>query len=253
MTQIRGVLLGVLLGCWWVSTGYAQMFSYSSEASTPLRSVGVNYQLVDFQYDGEKQPSRSFDYKAPAYGVFLAQPNLTASLTFGQQSVDPLQELRPLRLIDASLFLWGGLSLLSSRTVRIFVPIIFHSGYRSVDEHPRNSGPSVDAFNLTTLGLGTGLGFQGRLNDGVQLQGRVTPLAGLALRSLEGTTGNTHLMEGNLQVHLTRLIRQYGLTFGYNFRYQRWNIEASDLFPNISDNLFDYKSLQHVLRIGVNW
>lgn len=226
------------------------MFSQRSEQPRAVRSLSAGYQWTTFRYNGAREPTESFDYEAPAYAISFAQSNMEASIAFGHQNAGA--GLRDLRLLDAELFLWGGFPITTSRTFRLYLPLVLHSGYRSVDEREQDL-PSIDAFNLTTLGLGTGVGLESTLGRRIQLRGQITPLAGLALRTLEGTAGRTWLLRGKAQLHIPRVIRRYGLSIGYTYRYQRWNIDASDLFPTISDDLFDYKNRQHVFHVGVNW
>ncbi len=251
MTDYRGIFLGFVILAWSVSPSPAQMFSQRSERPRAVRSLSAGYQWTTFQYAGSREPTQSFDYEAPAYAISFTQPNLQTSIAFGRQSAGP-GGLRELRLLDAELFLWGGFPLTVSRELRVYLPLILHSGYRSVDEQARGA-PSIDAFNLTTLGLGSGVGLESRLGSGVHLEGQITPVGGLALRTLEGTAGRTWLVRGRAQLHFPGLIRRYGLSLGYSYRYQRWNIDASDLFPTISDDLFDYKNRHHVLHVGINW
>jgi hypothetical protein len=251
MHNYSGIFLGLLVSLWSVSPSPAQMFSQSSERPRSIRSLSAGYQWTSFQYNGSRQPTQSFDYEAPAYAISFTQPSLQATVAFGRQSAQP-GSLRELRLLDAEMFLWGGFPITGSRTLRIYLPLVLYSGYRSVDERDQQT-PSIDAFNLTTLGLGSGLALEGSLAGDVRLDAQVTPVGGLALRTLEGTAGRSWLLRSRAQLHIPRLIRRYGLSIGYSYRYQRWNVDASDLFPTISDDLFDYKNRQHILHLGVNW
>jgi hypothetical protein len=32
-----------------------------------------------------------------------------------------------------------------------------------------------------------------------------------------------------------------------------WNVNVSDIFPDATEDLFDYKGQQHLFRVGLNW
>jgi hypothetical protein len=232
----------------------AQLFSYTAERPRVVQSVTFGYYLVDFQFDGDVAPSVSFDYVDPAYGITYTRPNVQISVLLGDQRRDPEAGESGLRLLDFALFTWAELYLAPGeqpRSTRFFLPIILHSNYRRVAQK-QNPALALDAFNVTVLGLGTGIGLKGKYGERVQLEARATPILGFALRAFGDAAGSTYLLDSDVQVHIGPITQGLGITFGYGFRYQVWNVNASDLFAEISDD-FDYRGLQHVFRVGVNW
>lgn len=245
------LVLAMLLVC--TAPADAQMFSYASnDRGRAVRSLAVGLQTVDFRFAGSEEPVESFDFQAPAYGITFSQPNLQVSVAIGSQSADPSENLRRLELLDADAFFWGRFLSWNGEGQSAFLPIIVHTGYRRVDED-RGSTPSLDAFNISSLGIGTGVGYRGRFSEAFRVEARATPIYGLAIRDLEGSAGTTSQIDADLQAHLPGLFGRVGLTFGYNFRIQNWNVDASELFPEISDELLDYENTQHLVRVGINW
>jgi len=238
------------------STAGAQMFSYNVGQQRPVQSLSVGYTFVDFSFAGDGTPTPSFEFSGPLISAVYTRPAFVISIGYGTQApADPTQDKRDLRMLDLSLMTWGALSLYQSEEPgqsRFFLPIVIHSGYRRVA--PEGEEDSLlESFNMTVLGLGTGLGFTGRLGNRILMEARATPIIGLAIRSFGDTRGVSRLIDTDVQFHFGPIYKRFGLSAGYAFKVQAWNISASDMIPSSRDDLFDYNSLQHTFRIGVNW
>ena len=213
------------------------------------QAVSVGVFLIDFEFDGEGEPVFSFDYRAPAYGVIYSRQNLIATAAYGRQNGADAD----VSLLDVSLSTWGALypaSLQGERT-RVSVPILLFSNYRRVA--PRDSDDLTDAFSVTVLGLGVGLGLEQRLAPRLRFDARANPVLGLATSALTDALGSARLLEADVQLHLADAFGRLGLTLGYNGRLQVWNVNASDLFPDLTDDLFDYRGHQHLVRLGLSF
>lgn len=234
----------------------AQMFSYNVGQDRPVQSLSVGYTFVDFSFAGEGEPTPSFEFSEPFLSAVYTRPAFVISLGFGTQApANPSEDNRDLRMLDLSLTTWGALTLLQSEEPgqsRIFLPIAIHSSYRRVA--PKGEEDSLlESFNLTVLGLGTGLGYNGKIGKKAVLEARATPIIGLVIRSFGDTRGLSTLFEGDLQFHFGPWVKNLGFSIGYGLKAQSWNISASDLIPSSRDDLFDYNNLQHTFRVGVNW
>lgn len=234
----------------------AQMFTYGMREDGPTQSLSAAYTLIDFSYNGDAEPSALFAFSEPVYGVAYTRPNFHATFAYGTQPpAAGSLDAREMRLLDASLTTWGELNLMPGAVAeggRLFVPIAIHSNYRRVS--PEGSENSLaDAFNVTVLGLGVGAGFEGRFGDRVVLEARALPVIGLALRQFNDSAGSARLLDTDVQLHLGRLIDRFGLSVGYGFRTQVWNVSASELLAEADEDFFDYRGRQHTFRVGVNW
>jgi hypothetical protein len=230
----------------------AQQFSFRSGAQA-VQSLSVGYVLIDFTFDGRNEPPFRFDFDQPAYGLVYTRPHFMVTLALGNQHAND-SRLADLRLIDVSLTTWGELRLrgLSAGTTRFYLPIVLHGNHRRVS--PRTEEESLlDAFNVSVLGLGAGLALDRTFGDATFFEARANPIVGIATSSLTDAFGLAYLIDADAQLHRAALFGRLGLSLGYTFRYQVWNINASDLFPDAADDLFDYKGLQHLLRVGLNW
>lgn len=251
MTRLfsAGLLALLLLPC----TASAQMFSYEPSGSRSLTSLSFGFTPVSFSYTGTGAPEPRLDFDAPAYSIRFGQRNFDFSIAYGRQT-DPVVPGQPdLKLFDVSVFGGFALPILRRSSVQLFIPIALHSGYRVVGQDLRD-GLTNELFNFTVFGLGTGLGVGGSLlEERVQFDLRATPAIGLALRSFEGLAGDATLFRAGAEVDIRELFGNLGLTLGYQYRGQTWNIDASELSPTLTDDVFDYKSIGHTFMVGVNW
>ncbi|MEX0599276.1 MAG: hypothetical protein WD021_02435 [Rhodothermales bacterium] len=249
-TRVPAVLLLLILFAFSPCDARAQMFSYGGDRPRSVQSVSFVYQLIEFTRDGEGQAGQTFDFSGPAYGLTYARPNVTASIVYGPESED---DTRDLRLLDATIATWGEVVLSGSPTSdRLFLPIGLQSNYRRVA--PRGSENSlVDSFNLTVLALGAGLGYTADLRESARFEIRAMPMIGIALRAFGESTGVSYLLDTDARLHLLEVAGRVGLSAGYAFRLQSWNVSGSDLLLGVQDDLFDYSSAQHVFTIGINW
>lgn len=249
LKSLSRIVLSIwILPCvvWIAADVHAQAFSYRPDRAQAVQSVSAGLTMVEFRFDGEGDPDPSFEYSGPLYGVVYTRPNLHVTLGYGvQNDVD-------LRMLDASLTTWGEFRLTGSEGFRLYVPIVLHSNYRRVA--PEGSEDSlVDAFNVTVVGLGSGLGLAGSTPARLAFEARVMPVIGLALHAFGDSAGSSRLVDTHLQLHSPAVIGRVGLSAGYGLRVQVWNVGSSSLFPVTHDDLLDYSGTSHSLSIGVNW
>ncbi len=236
----------------WPGRASARQVSFRSGAQA-VQSLSAGYSLIDFEFDGDEAPLFLFDFDQPAYGFVYTRPRFLVTFAVGDQGGDD-EGRENLRLLDVSLTTWGELRLagMSTGRSRAYIPIVFFSNYRRVS--PQGSESTLlDAFNVTVLGLGLGLGLESVLGQTVLFEARANPVLGFATSSLTDAFGSAYLIDADAQLHLAQLFGAVGLSLGYSFRLQVWNVNTSDLFPDATDEFFDYKGRQHLFRVGVNW
>ncbi len=266
LTQISPVKRLLFLGflAVTVTTAHAQLFSYGGDDDGPTQTISFGYHWIDFTYNGDDASvSPNFTFVEPALGLVYSRPNLYASVAFGSQDApqgnaspgltDPQESLR---LIDVAFSTFGGLpipGLTEASRTTVFIPIVLHSSYRRVRLENDRDDVITEDFNFTVLGIGTGLAVRSELGPAVRFYARATPIIGLALRSFGDTTGRATRVEADAQLYIGRLIQGVGLSIGYRYGLTSWNTSASDLFPNISDQFFDYNGSHHIFNIGFNW
>ena len=234
-----------------VEAASAQRFSLRSGAQA-VQSLSVGYYVIDFAFNGDNPPPARFDFDEPAFGLVYTRPHFLVTFALGNQ--DPDADREDLRLLDVSLTTWGELRLkgLSAGPTRFYLPIALHGGHRRVS--PQNENESIlESFNVTVFGLGLGAALDHTFGERAFFEARANPIIGLASSSLTDAFGLAYLVDADTQLHLAGLFGRLGLSVGYTFRYQVWNVNASDLFADATDDIFDYKGFFHLFRVGVNF
>ena len=216
-------------------------------------SLALSYHAVDFAYVGAADADLRFDFRAPVLGLTYTRPGLHVAAAYGRQDAGETAAAAALRYVDLSLVTWGAWRPLeATRTERFdwFVPVALHSNYRLVAERESEQD---NTFSVTMLGLGTGAGAYVTIQPAARLHLRTTPGVGFATRSLDGAPGVAWLFDTDAELRLGPVVGRWGLTLGYRYRWQRWNLTSSGLLREVGSDLFDYREHRHVLRVGLVW
>ena len=235
----------------WPHPASARQISFRSGAQA-VQAFSAGYSLIDFEFDGDEAPLFLFNFDQPAYGFVYSRPRFLVTFALGDQAADEGRE--NLRLVNISLTTWGELRVGGPSTgrSRAYVPVVLFTNYRRVSSQDSDNS-LADDFNVTVVGLGAGLGLDSVLGETVLFEARTNPVIGFATSSITDAFGSSYLIDADAQLHLAQLFGAVGLSLGYSFRYQVWNVNTSDLFPDATDEFFDYKGRQHLFRVGVNW
>lgn len=232
-------------------TAAAQMFSYGGYESRATQSISVTTHLIDFKYDGSSEFDTRLDWNGTAYGVSFNRKNFALSIVFGSANADSSDFDESLRLVDATISGWADLIRSRGSSIQVGLPLAIHSNFRTVDGNFTNDFD--ESFNYTVLGLGSGITLEAEPSGSVEIQARALPIIAMAFRSFEGFAGSSFIVDSDVGVHFMHLFGRYGLSLGYGFRWQKWNTKDVVGFTNVEQDLFDYKSNQHMLRLGLNW
>ncbi len=137
----------------------------------------------------------------------------------------------------ASVIVGNDLPLSFSPTHALLVPIMISSDYTRAD----NTGGDKENFNIGSVGIGAGLKYRF-----IQPQFEFRIHAAEAIHwSFEGfSTGSgfSAATTGEALFVFRDALVLDGITLGYRFRYQTWNMNNAR---------FDYKSLSHGAFVGV--
>lgn len=232
----------------------AQLFGYDQEGPRDVQSLSVGYAMVDFDYAGGDTVATSFAYQDPAYALVYTRPNFEASVAYGRRDARGDTLGGTLALLDVGVGTWGVIGLsdaLQLPRTRFGIPIMLFVRLRRASRSDA-AETVTESFEITSVGLGTGLVLSRSFGQQVHLEGRLTPGIALAQRALGDTAGSARSIDGGVQLHIGPLYQGYGLTLGYGYRWQRWDLDASG-FDDAPDDFFDYAGTQHVVRLGVNW
>ncbi len=229
------------------------MFSYGGSERRSVQALSFVAYFIDFEYNGRSEPDVRLDFSGPAYGVMYNRASFSAAIVWGNSSREPGTIGTELNIVDASLTFRGNiLQWGRGGSSQFGIPIVIFSGYRSVD--PSLSTAPNDEFNYSSLGIGTGATFHSELSSHFWIDIRAWPVISMSFRSFEGFAGSTFLVDTDAQLHVVDLFNTVGLSVGYGFRYQAWDNKDSGISGGIiGEDQFDYKSSQHMVRVGINW
>ena len=233
----------------------ARQRDYGSQGA-PRQSVGFSFSIPDFAPDDPSCLSRDVDgictelqdytFSDPIFGIFYSRPGILVFLGRGTQNgVD--EEGGDLELLQTVIQLSGALrpfpGIREAKT-QFVVPVALHSSYRRVSTDV--SGGSIDRFESTVLAIGIGVGVL-RETGFARISAHLMPFFGLASSSFGLGSGTSSLLDADVELTLGPVFGEFGITLGYSFRWQRWDLEAQ--FE--SDQ--DFTDQQHGVRIGVFW
>ena len=260
-------MLLMLTGSWHPIEAHAQLFPYGGSAPQGIGGLSLVYKAIDFDFAGTIPPDlpeadQPLAFEGPAFGLAYTRPNLSATVAYGSES---RVSSRGVRVFDATVIAENNLiDLASSESSRLYVPVLLLSNYRRAAL--RRTGDSIRGiFSVTVLGLGTGLGWsiQPGGSGNTRIEGRATPVLGIALRSFGDSTGSSWLLDADVHVHRLNVFGRLGLSIGYGFRFQAWNLGGTEIspFPGVvapqvpteQRDLYDYSGSQHVVSLGLNW
>lgn len=235
-----------------VDVSVAQPFFFGNETPRTLTAGMLGYTAVDFKFDGDTPPVQPLSFDAPVYSLVYSKSNIYAAFAFGSQNA-PDTSSYDLSFLDFTASFWGEVFFSEAATRaphRIFLPIGFYFNYRKVA--PRGIDV-LEEFNITTIGLGLGLGYYGTFSENVLLEVRSLPVFGLAVRSFGDSAGTARLIDNDVQLHLGQVFNNIGISIGYHYRIMIWDVKTSNIFGNISQDLFNYREHGQTFSIGLNW
>ncbi len=240
------VLLILLLWGWASDQNVLAQLNYGSDRAIN-QTVEATVSLIDFSFDGSDSEEPAFDFNEPAYGLAYARPGFLARFARGTQGGGDESLTLTDFLITAS-GAWRPWSRSRGSGIQPTIPLGVHSGYRRVSRDEDRG--TFDAFEFTTLALGAGLGAEAQ-GARAQWRVRVIPMIGIAQRSLGSDTGSSTMLDANTRLTLGPLNDQFGISFGYGFRWQAWDVDASDFNEAATNDTFDYTGTMHTFRIGI--
>lgn len=124
-----------------------------------------------------------------------------------------------------------------SRGSAVLVPIMLLSDYTRTD----NTGSDRNFFNIGALGFGAGLKYR-VMTRGFEFHLYGAQSAQIAFEGFGTGSGFSATSTAEALFVFRDVLVLDGITLGYRFRYQTWNM---------SNAIFDYKSLSHGAFLGV--
>jgi hypothetical protein len=232
MTKTRIFLLTTL--SFFASTLYGQYYE------RPYEQVTNRFLHVGFlQRDFEPRSSNSLpDSLTTRYSRIMPTIGFRQGLvdiTFGYTRFTLRGEDKT--SIFAGVTVGNDFPLTFSPTHALLLPLMISSDYSRTD----NTGGDKENFNIGSVGIGAGLKYRFR-GPRFEFSLHAAESAQLSFEGFSTGTGFSAATTGEALFVFRDLLLPDGITLGYRFRYQTWNM---------SNAKFDYKSLSHGAFIGV--
>jgi hypothetical protein len=186
-----------------------------------------------------------FTFDNPIVGLFYSRQGIQLFIGRGVQG--DVSNVGDLEFLETVIDVYGAARPFqggSDAALEFYLPFGLHSDYRRVSS--QTAGSTADQFEATTIAIGGGAGLMSRRGH-TRFSFRVMPHIGLASRSLGFGNGTTALLDSDAELTFGPIRGRFGLSFGYQFRWQRWNMESDFVASR------DYEATQHVFRMGIFW
>lgn len=219
----------------WVPSARAQYLDPYEEAFPEVRYPGIGVVFRDFGPLGGNpvppQEAISYDIVMPVLG-FNAGP---VDILFGYGRFDAGGASREAIMIATTI---GTEFPLTGRGRNgLALPVQFAGDFTK----SQSAGPASTDFNVASTGIGAGLLYRHR-SERLLFQVQVTEAVHWSTEGFSANTGVSYATIGEARLVLRGFLGLDGGVFGYRFRYQAWNM---------SDDRFDYQSLQHGPFFGI--
>jgi len=221
------VLVSITMG---VSNAAAQYDEPREEPLGPPRYAGVTVGHRNFSPRG----TGTIDYSTLVVGLILHQDPVELQFGYAAYSLGAGDR----QSLSLSTTVGFDLPLApSGRGTGVMIPLLITADYTKAEA----SGLERDNFNVASIGAGTGL--KGRLaGDRWEVTMRAAVAAQYSFEGFSVGTGFSPLVLAEATAVLRSVPLLDGMAIGYRFRWQDWNM---------SEDLFDYRSMEHTLFLGV--
>lgn len=240
----KKIVISVVFLCAVVASALAQNNNVRLEI--PGTSAGVIVQSTDFRFDGTAPSEVVFQIDGLAYGVFYNRGPVFMRVVRGTESIGNNDNLV---LTDFTLSGSAAIQPWKDKTNQqwsVFFPIGLQSNYRRIKRTQGNA--EIDAFEYTVVAIGSGIGLDTPLANGL-LTGKGMGYFGIANRSFSYDTDTSAILEASLVWSSVRLTERFGISVGYNYRWQKW---YSDL-GEISGSSYNFVGSHHAFQVGLSF
>lgn len=203
-------------------------------------TVGISLAAIDHKSTNGNAPSEVlFDVQGIAVGLFYMGPRIRAHGLYGQPE-------KSRTLLDVSAMAWfqPSFARMERSNSTLSVPVGGLIAWRRVTLEK-----NVLAVNAILLGAGGELSYT--LGRRARMQIRGIPFVGITGSEVADGIGLSWAADAEARLQIAEVFSSLGLTIGYTFRYQFWNVNGSRAFSNAVDEFYDYNGKVHAVAAGI--
>ena len=230
MTTFKSIVAICLVS----ATAFAQYYERPYE-QTENRFIHVGFWQKDFaaRSSNPLPDSQRISYNRVLPTIGFRQG--LVDVTFGYSRFSLRGEDKTTIVVTATV--GNEFPLTFSKTHAVLLPLMIASDYTRAD----NTGGDKEAFNIGSIGFGAGLKYR-IMSPGFEFALTAAEVAHWSLEGFSTGSGFSPATLGEAQLVFREVFGLAGITLGYRFPYQTWNM---------SNDKYDYKSLSHGAFLGV--
>ena len=243
--QLLTTLLGLIFILGNCHMVHGQMFSVGNERPeerpAPQRSAYIGVGPAEFEFHGNEQNvvnSNRFDFDSQIVKLRYETQNLNFFINFSNS----ITGADSVNYFNFGLEFASGIQIVDSDDFQFGVPIQFRGDFINVNNQNVQRGQGQ--FQQNNLQIGSGLMFEYRLSPVVRFAANAIPNAGITFSAGNTFFGTTYGVISDSRLYFDRIIGQLGLSFAYQFKFKRFNIDT---------DLFDYDLRSNVFSIGLTF
>ncbi|MCY3488473.1 MAG: hypothetical protein OXH34_08535 [Bacteroidetes bacterium] len=197
--------------------------------------------MIDHAYVGSEITGGNYDYQGVGVGLSYIGNQVRASLLFGRSG-------EPRTFLDISAVGWLAPSFARVRreNTTLSMPMGFLTAWRRT-----TAEKNVEPLGATAILFGAGGELVHSFNERARVRLRAIPLVGITGSQIVDAVGLSWAVDAEARFFVAEVFSHLGLSIGYTFRYQLWNINGSRSFSDSVDEVYDYASQVHILSAGI--
>ncbi len=202
---------------------------------------GLSIGIIDHAYAGSQTTGELYDYQGVGFGLSYLGRQVRASLLFASSA-------EPRTFLDISAVGWLAPSFarIKRENTSLSAPLAVLAAWRRT-----SAEKNVAPLGASALLFGAGGEWVQSIGDRAGLELRAIPLIGITGSQIADAVGLSWAVDTEARFFIAEVFSRFGLTLGYTFRYQLWNINGSRAFADSVDEVYDYDSRVHALSAGV--
>jgi len=203
-------------------------------------AAAFNLGSISHVYVGSAEGGEALEYRGIGFGLSYIGPQLRATGLFARENGTFVD-------LSASGWLLPSFAKIERRNTTIAIPIGFLIGWRRVTVRNDNTAP----LGVNAILFGTGGTLMHSLNSRTRFELRAMPLAGITGSQVADAVGFSWAVDTEARLEFANIFTSFGLTIGYTFRYQFWNVNGSRAFSDAIDDLYDYAGNIQTVSVGI--
>lgn len=196
--------------------------------------------MIDHAYVGDEVTGGHYGYQGIGFGLSYTGSQIRTKVIFAHP-----EEGRTFFDVSALGWLSPSFSRIKRENTAVSMPIGVLVAWRRV-----TGGKNASPLGVHAILFGAGGELNHSMSDRTSVGLRVIPLAGITGTQIADAVGLSWTLDAEVRLFVAEFFSSLGLTIGYAFRYQFWNVNGSRAFSDGIDEVYDYAGTVHTFSAG---